>query len=273
MSLMVKPTPVRTRTPAKDLSPAYIEQQLDALQNQFEALKAQVRQAQQLSSLGTAAAMIAHEINNLLTPMLGYAEYAVVSNDPEFQTKALTRTVRNVRKLIKMTDRILQLGAARTTKTERVFVRPAVEEGLESLCRDLRKDGITVDIDVPEERAVLADRLDLEQVLFNVFLNARQAMAKEHGGRLTITADRADDHVVITIHNTGDPIPPDVLPTVFDALATTKPTNREGKARCGGLGLALCRELMEENDGFISVASTPADGTTFRLTLPAESDD
>jgi len=273
MPVMVKPTPVRTRTSVTGNTATHIEEHLEKLQDKFDDLKVKVRQAQQLASLGTAAATIAHEVNNLLTPMLGYAEYAVVSNDTEFQKKALTRTIKNVRRLIKMTDRILRLGAATETEAACVSVRALVDEGLESLCRDLRKDGINVEIDVPESLCVLADAADLEQVLFNLFLNARQAMAERHGGRLTITAQPSEEHVTIAVHNTGDAIAAGVLPTIFDTLATTKPTTREGKARCRGLGLALCRELMEENDGAISVTSTAEGGTTFRLTLPAAEGD
>jgi len=265
---MVKQTPVRNRTVIQEAEPNQVEDQLGQLQQQFDLLKAQVRQAQQLSSLGTAATTIAHEVNNLLTPILGYAEFAVNTDDAALHKKALTRTIANVRILIGMSERILRLGAAKTRSVEDVSLGRVVQDAIDSLCRDLGKDSISVTIDVPESLTASADALQVQQVLFNLFLNAREAMVKHHGGRLRIAARRTDDHVVIEVHNTGDAIPPDVLPTIFDAFSSSKPVLRGGKERCGGLGLALCRDLMEENEGSISVTSTPEAGTTFRLTLP-----
>ena len=81
---------------------------------------------QQLSSLGTAAATIAHEVNNLLTPILGYAEFAVNTDDTDLHKKALARTVKYVRILIGMSERILRLGAAKPRSVENVSVRCVV---------------------------------------------------------------------------------------------------------------------------------------------------
>jgi len=265
---MVKHTPVRTRTAVEEVDANRVEDQLGQLQQQFDLLKAQVRQAQQLSSLGTAAATIAHEVNNLLTPILGYAEYAVNTDDTELHKKALSRAATNIRILIGMSERLLRLGAAKTRNVERVDVGHVVRESIDSLCRDLGKDSISVTVDVPDSLAASADALQLQQVLFNLLLNAREAMLKHHGGRLKISAGTRGDCVVIEVHNTGDAIPQDVLPTIFDAFSSSKPVKRDGKERCGGLGLALCRDLMEENEGSISVTSTAESGTTFRLTLP-----
>ncbi len=270
---MVKQTPLRTRTVLEETDANRVEDHLGQLQQQFDLLKAQVRQAQQLSSLGTAATTIAHEVNNLLTPILGYAQYAVKTDDTELHKKALTRTVTNVRILIGMSDRLLRLGAAKPRSVENVGIAGVVQEAIDSLCRDLGKDSISLSIDVPESLTASADALQVQQILFNLFLNAREAMVKHHGGRLNISGKRADDHVVIEVHNTGDAIPPEVLPTIFDAFSSSKPVKHDGKERCSGLGLALCRDLMEENEGSISVTSTPETGTTFRLTLPAAARD
>ncbi len=246
-----------------------VEDRLGGLQEQFATLKAQVRQAQQLSTLGTAAATMAHEVNNLLTPILAYADYAVTTDDTELHKKALRRTAKNVRVLIAMSERILRLGSAKTARVERVNVRALVEESLASLCRDPRKDGITVHTEVSETLTARCDPLQLHQVLFNLLLNAREAMVKHHGGRLSVTAHGTVDRVILEVKNTGDAIPLEVLPTIFDSFSTSKPVVRNGKERAGGLGLALCRDLMEENEGTITVTSSADTGTLFTLTLPA----
>ncbi len=265
---MIKSTPVRTRASRAEKLANPLEDRLVLLQEQFAQLKAQVRQAQQLSTLGTAAATMAHEFNNLLTPVLAYADYAVTTDDMELHKKALRRTAKNVRVLIAMSERILRLGSAKTAKIETVNVGDVVKEAMESLCRDPRKDGVTVQLAVPESLTAQCDPLQLHQVLFNLLLNAGEAMAKHHGGYLKVTAHRTDDTVVLELQNTGDPIPADVLPAIFETFSTSKPVVRDGKERAGGLGLALCRDLMQENHGTISVASSQEDGTTFTLTLP-----
>jgi signal transduction histidine kinase len=307
---MTRQPPLRSRsveTPVMD-APS-IDDRFAQLSAQFDVLKAQVRQAQQLSSLGTAAAMIAHEVNNLLTPILSYADYALQTDDVALAKKALTVTARNTRMLIAMSERLLELGAAKPQQRESVGVRQAVEDALASMCRDPSKDGISFEMNIGDSLTVFADPLQLRQVLFNLFLNAREAMVPNHSGRLTVSAyqnrdrkgagnhsrerERPDclppsqggtqggpqspnhqitqspnhpDMVVLEIRNTGPPIPPELLPHIFEPFQTNKPVRRDGKSRCGGLGLALVRDLIEENDGTIRVISDET-GTTFAITL------
>lgn len=245
-----------------------LEAQVAKLQSQLDLVKVQVRQAQQLSALGTAAATIAHEVNNLLTPILSYAQAALDANDPQLQTKALHVTLKGVRMLIAMSNRVLEISAAKPQTREVVGVRAVVEDAIASLCRDLSKDGIRVAVDVDEDVTVSADALQLQQVLFNLLLNAREAMAARHNGSLRISAERNGEQVAIRVHNSGNPIAPDVLVHMFEPFQTTKPVTRDGRRRCGGLGLALCRDLVAENAGTITVASDAELGTTFTVTLP-----
>lgn len=265
---MAKVSPTRTRSGASVVSP--IEDRFTQLSAQFDLLKAQVRQAQQLANLGTAAATLAHEVNNLLTPIRAYAEYALTSDNHELMRKALTITNKNAYMAIAMSSRILEISAAKPQKAEPVAVRAVVDDALASMCRDLSKDGIDLAVRVDESLMVEADPLQLQQVLFNLFLNAREAMSATHSGRLTISASHREGNVVIEIRNTGDPIPPDMVPHVFEPFQTSKPVEREGRRRCGGLGLALCRDLIEENKGTIYVTSDAERGTAFTITLPTE---
>jgi signal transduction histidine kinase len=216
--------------------------------------------------------MIAHEANNLLTPILSYADYALNADDPQLMKKALSVTSKNVRILVGMSERLLAISAAAPPKRGPVHVRATAEDALAALCRDLSKDGITLTVDVPESLTVYADALQLQQVLFNLLLNAREAMAPQHGGRLTISASPVgNNQVAIRVHNSGPPIPAELLPHVFDALQTSKPPERNGRRRCGGLGLALCRDLVEENGGAIAAESSPEQGTTFTIALSTQS--
>lgn len=239
------------------------------LDSKLAALKAQVRQAQQLAGLGTAAMTIAHELNNLLTPVIGYAQAAESSDDPELMKKALRVTLNNVRAVVAVSDRVLALGAAKTPEYTRVDVAEAVEEALAAMCRDLNKDGIQFVSEIPQGTRVWFDGLMLRQVLFNVFLNAREAMSERHSGRLTVRAERRGEVVCIDISDTGRGIPVETLPHIFDPLHTSKSGTRNGHYRCGGLGLALCRDLVTEAGGTISAESRPGEGTTISIVLPA----
>ena len=247
-----------------------VEQRVAGLEAQLKLLGAQVRQAQQLAVLGTTAMTMVHEVSNLLTPILGYAEAAVSVKDVALKNKALTVAIRNVRMAVAMADRILEIGAARSTKAQPVLVLEAVDSARLTLCRDLAKDGIRFVLKVDETLTAWADPLQLRQVFFNLFLNAREAMAHTHSGRLTVRAERKEDDVVIEVRDTGKGIPPDALPNVFDPLQSSKAAQPGGQQRCGGLGLALCRDLIEQFGGRISVESQVSVGTTFIIVLPAE---
>lgn len=279
-----KPNTNRKHTAISDGIPS-IEVQVANLAAQLEILRSQVRQAQQLASLGTAAAMMAHEVNNLLTPILAYADSALQSDDIAFAKKALTVTARNARMLISMSGRMLELGAAKPQQREKADVRQAVVDGLASMCRDLEKDGITVAMNIEEGLCALADPLQLRQILFNLFLNAQEAMSAGHSGRLVVSAGKspnlargahsngndptaANDLVLIEVRNTGPAIPAEMLPNIFEPFQSSKPAVRNGKVRCSGLGLALVRDLVQENNGTIEVTSNAQSGTTFRICLP-----
>ncbi|UCE61102.1 MAG: hypothetical protein JSU63_04995 [Phycisphaerales bacterium] len=277
---MVRHPPVRTRTidnlhptavtPVVEGSESAVEAHLGQLEDKLTLLKAQVHQAQQLAGLGTAAAMFAHEVSNLLTPILAYAQRALEEDDQPLQRKALTVTTKNVHMLMAMSERILEISAAKPTNRQAVPVKTVANDAQESLCRDLAKDGIRFIVKVDESLTVWADPLQLQQVLFNLFLNARSAMSASHNGRLTVTGACEGGEVVIEVKDTGKGIAPDLLTDVFNALQTSKPVEGDGPKRCAGLGLALCRDLIEENGGSISVASSLDEGTTFTIRLPAE---
>jgi len=259
--------PTRHRLTDGIVSP--VEDRFAQLSSQFDLLKTQVRQAQQLTNLGTAAAMFAHEVNNLLTPICAYTECALTSEDNELMRKALSVTNKSAQVMIAMSSRILEISAAKSKKAEVVGVRAVVEDALASLCRDLSKDGIELSVKIEESLTIQADPLQLQQVFFNLFLNAREAMSKTHSGRLAVSATQRGDKAIIEVRNTGDPIPEEFLPYLFDLFRTSKPVERGGRQRCGGLGLALCRDLIEENNGTIQAVSDAESGTVFTITLPA----
>ena len=264
---MRKEAPVRTK-PADHPTTAMADR-LAKLQDQLDLIRGQVRQAQQLAVLGTSAATFAHEVNNLLTPILAYADAAQRADDETLRKKALSVTIDHVQMIVAMSERILEISAAKAPLRTSAFVRQVAEDAVKSLCRDLDKDGITLTNEIDDDLTVWADPLQLRQVLFNLLLNAREALTCRRGGRITFTGRSEGDQVVITVQDTGAGIPPEHLGRIFDPLHSSKSAGANGKVRCAGLGLALCRDLIEENDGSISATSEAGVSTTFTITLPA----
>ena len=244
-----------------------LQAQFEKLEQQFVLLKEQTRQAQKLASLGTAATMLAHEFNNLMTPVVSYARYAVDHGDPELMVKALNMTLKQIAIVSAMSDRILGLAVNEAQTIQRVNLAEAVADAEACLCRDLSKDSITLSADIDRSLHVSADPKQLQQVFFNLLINARQAI-KHRNGRIRITADRPDEEsIAIHVADNGSGIAPEDLDNIFDEFYSTK-KDRPDKNGIG-LGLTLCREIIQEHGGEISVSSAVAKGTTFTITLPA----
>jgi two-component system NtrC family sensor kinase len=247
-----------------------LQAQFEKLERQFAQIKEQNRQVQKLASLGTNAAVLAHEFNNLMSPVVGYARYAVNAGDPELMAKALNMTLRQTAIVTAMSDRILGLAANETRAAIAVSLCDAVADAEACLCRDLSKDGITLVNGVEAGITVQADPGQLQQVLFNLLLNARQAI-QHRNGRIRITADReTEGRIAVHVADNGAGIPADRLPEIFNAFYSTK-KDRPDKSGIG-LGLTLCKEIVEEHGGAMRVASEPDRGTTFTFSLPQPED-
>jgi signal transduction histidine kinase len=138
------------------------------------------------------------------------------------------------------------------------------------LARDPQKDGIALRVQVQPDLYVWGDEVQLEQVLLNLLINARQAMLGK-GGSLTIKAMRGEgaDELKIQVIDTGPGIPEKLLPKIFQPFFTTKGTAKKGEAKGTGLGLAICKEIIEHHKGNITVQSEVGKGTTFTIHLPA----
>ncbi len=243
-----------------------VSDQLEKLQRDLQQLKLQLRHAQKLATLGTAAAMLAHEFNNIMTPIMGYAQFALNRKDPEMMVKALEITMTQAELARTMSQRILNMSADEPIAFGSVPLGDIIEGSSQALCRDLEKDGLQLKCDFEADIRVLADAKQLQLVFVNLFLNARDAMA-ERSGQITVSANVDDDRVVIRFTDTGPGVPADVIDRIFDPFFSTK--NGQPGSGGSGLGLALCHEIIEEHRGSISVESTPGNGTTFVISLPS----
>lgn len=243
-----------------------MHRQLAQQRRQNEALAKEALQLESLANLGSAIAMIAHEINNLLTPLTNYAELSLQNpEDGVLAERVLRKTARNCRQAGKVMEGILALANAVNVEKVSTPLLGLVNGVFDCLCRDFKKDGITVEIRVSENLQVCAVPVQLQQALMNLILNAREAMISR-GGVLTIEAEEQSEGIRIRISDTGSGIEPSEMKNVFDTFFSTKQKN---SGRSGsGLGLALCKKVIEGHNGSITVDSQPGKGTTFTIILP-----
>jgi two-component system NtrC family sensor kinase len=238
-------------------------------QQQNEALKSQIAQMQTLANFGTITHMIAHEMNNLLTPVGNYATLAMKSpEDKELVEKALAKTAQSCERATKIMESMLAIADGKKQEKKNARLISLVEEIFTCLCRDFSKDGITVKIRIPEGLKIWAVPVQIQQVIMNLILNARDAILPR-GGILNINASESGDAVQVEVADTGCGIEPSDMENIFESFFTTK-KDGNSTSRCSGsgLGLAFCKKIIYAHGGCISVESQPAEGSTFTITLP-----
>ena len=248
------------------------------LEQQFEQVRDGLTRSHRLATLGTIATIIAHEYNNILTPVVSYAQLALANpHDHELMHKAIEKALHGAERAARISSSLL--GFARDDDEPAVAPLPAVvHETLACLGREPRRDGIELQLELPEISLAISP-LNLQQVLLNLILNARKVMRKR-GGRLTVRAHVLPDgqHARIDVADTGPGIPPELLETLFEPFVTHETPPQPGEEpdpafdneqhKGTGLGLCICRDLVNKADGSIAVDSTPGEGATFHITLP-----
>jgi len=242
-------------------------QEMLAPPSETEALRQQLLQAQRLSSVGELASSIAHEFNNILTTIINSAKLGARNADPAEKQLAFERVVRAGQRAAVIAGGML--GFARKSSTHRLKcdVVRMVEEVLVLTDKDLGKHRVHVETKFHSRPAVWAVPGQIEQILVNLVLNARQAMTT--GGRLKIEVKENGpaELVEVRVSDTGVGIPPDQLRQIFEPFFTTKQPDEYGRGGTG-LGLSVCRQIIEQHHGRIRVESVVGKGSTFTLKLP-----
>jgi PAS domain S-box-containing protein len=240
----------------------------EAWENQLREaeLEEALRQSQRLESIGRLAGGVAHDFNNLLAAIQASAELledAVPPGRPEEYRQEIERAAQRGAAL----TRQLLTFAHRDRTVARSVDLVEVVSGIESLLRRSLSAVVQLRITTPDEPcAVFVDPTRLEQVIFNLALNARDAMPD--GGELSISVrvdlvDDADRRVVLSVTDTGTGIDQEVRDRIFDPFVTTK---EPGKGT--GIGLATVRTIAESAGATIDVFSRPGEGTTFEIAFP-----
>ncbi len=235
---------------------------------EVEQLKRQITVLQRISSLGVLSSSIVHELNNALTPILNYAKLGLRSSDPEFQRKAFERILDGAQRATAIAGGVLGLVRPRADRQEPADLARLVEDVLLITAKDLQKHRVQVDYRIRQRAIAAVQPSQIQQVLLNLVINARQAMP--NGGTLTITIGRdpTGRWAEIQIADTGTGIAPADLKRIFEPFFSTKAADATGLGGTG-LGLPVCRDIVEAHKGRLRVESRPGQGATFTLRLPA----
>ena len=238
-----------------------------------EQLRQQLLQAQRLSSVGALASSMAHEFNNILTTIINYAKLAVRSEGNEAaRTQALEKILKGGLRAATIVNSMLGYARASATQREPTDVTRLVEEALTLTEKDLAKHRIQVEKRVLARPTAPVVPGQIEQILVNLLINARQAMPR--GGRLLIEVreNRPAGMAEVKIVDTGVGIPPERLRLIFEPFYTTKEPDEHGHGGTG-LGLSVCRQIIEQHHGRIRVESVVGKGSTFTVKLPLLGDE
>jgi PAS domain S-box-containing protein len=229
-------------------------------------LQEQLLHAQKLESVGRLAGGVAHDFNNLLSAIGGYSEFLMASFDHDDPRRSdALEIVRASDRAAALTSQLLAFSRHQVLLAEILDLGEVVEE-LERLISGLLGDDVELSTSVTPGCRVRADGGQIEQVITNLVLNARDAMPS--GGKVELGVQLLDAEVELTVRDTGVGMDAETINLIFEPFFTTK---EAGKG--AGLGLATVYGIVKQSGGGISVTSEPGEGSTFRIVLPLSVDD
>ena len=233
-----------------------------------DQLRQQLLQAQKLSSVGALASSVAHEFNNILTTIINYARLALRhEGDEASRTQALEKILKGSQRAATIINSMLGFARNNSTHRDLTDIVGLVEEVLILTDKDLSKHRIQVEKKLHGRPRAPVVPAQIEQVLLNLIINARQAMPRGGHLRIEVRENSQTQMVEIRIADTGVGIPPERLRLIFEPFYTTKEPDANGHGGTG-LGLSVCRQIIEQHQGRIRVESLAGKGATFTVKLP-----
>jgi PAS domain S-box-containing protein len=236
-------------------------------QNELAEMQANFAHAARISSLGELTASIAHEVNQPLAAIAANGEAALRwlgRTPPEVERlRGLTADmISDARRASDIVAHVRSMASPQVGRHERVALNGVVEEALALLDSQLAKCGtLAVPELQPDLPEIMGDPIQLQQVVVNLLLNAMQAMARKPGSRVRVRVWADSGEVYLTVSDNGPGIQADDLQRLFSSFFTTKPDGM-------GIGLAICRTILEAHGGSISAGNLEGGGACFQVRLP-----
>ncbi len=249
------------------------------IEKERQQLEVQLRQAQKMETIGTLAGGVAHDFNNILTPIMGYADMALTklpkSNPVYEEIEYILSASQRARELVRQ---ILTFSRQLDTEKRPVKLQKIVNEAVK-LLRPTLPATISMDVTIDDDGYVLADPAQLHQVIMNLCTNSFHAM-EETGGTLKINLSRANitpeisrnypklsqgQYLNLRIQDSGTGIDTKTMERIFEPFFTTKPVDKGT-----GMGLSVVHGIIQNHNGEIVVSSKIGQGATFQIFLPVE---
>jgi signal transduction histidine kinase len=236
---------------------------------ELQALRRQVMELQRVSSLGVLAGGVCHELNNALTPILNYAKLGLRNNDPEFRRRAFEKILEGARRASVITGGVLGLARPQADRRSATDLVRLTEEVIMLVGKDLSKNRVRLEFQATGRPHARLNPAQIQQVLLNLIINARQAMPQGGTVRVSVATDPSGRLAELSVADSGVGIAPADLKRIFEPFFTTK-TGPDSSGQGGtGLGLSVCRDIVEAHKGRLRAESRPGKGSTFTLRLPS----
>lgn len=251
-----------------------LEQTCATLQQELDETRRQLFQVNKVSSVGQMVATVAHELNNPLNGVLGFAQLMIKRAEDEKMRRDLQKIESEARRATKIVHTLLTFVREHSPERQQVNINDIISSMVEMREHHRMMNHIDLSLEMdaglPE---TVAEAHQIGQVILNLISNAEQAIiGSKVKGDIHVSSALASDGdqpvIRITIKDSGPGMPPDVLSRIFDPFFTTKTTS-EGT----GLGLSICKQIIEEHEGTLTVDSREGAGATFVLDLPVIMDD
>ncbi|MGZ8222868.1 MAG: sensor histidine kinase, partial [Methylobacter sp.] len=217
-----------------------------------------------LSALGTLVGGVAHEINNPLMGIMNFVEFAAGRSTDEKSKEVLDQALQQIHRIKKIVSNMLLFIHTRSVPSGNCRIEEVIRQSLLLLEGELSKGGIKVEVDAAADLPAIHCSADsLQQILVNLIINARDALADSAQPQIKIMVRPMEEMLELSVTDNGPGIPQDVQSKIFDPFFTTKPP---GKGT--GLGLSVIRRLIQDVGGTIHVESTYGHGCCMRLRFP-----
>lgn len=241
--------------------------ELEAAKTELEVMRRQLLHSEKVGTLGQLSAGIAHEFNNILSIISGYAQAATASSaDPDGMRNALEIIEDSCVRAVSITNALLSFSRRKIPSKTRVDLNNLITQQLRLLSSEFLAYSITTELHLCEKAETMADPFQIDQVLLNLFTNAMHAMPE--GGVLSIYSSVRGNDIEIVVADTGTGISERAISKIFTPFFTTKGALGGGTDKGTGLGLSVSQGIISNHNGSISVKSSVGEGTTFTISLP-----
>lgn len=227
-------------------------------------MELQLLQTEKLSTMGTLMSGVAHELNNPLTSIIGYAQLISRKDVPDEIKEKLNIILKESVRSSKIVGGLLAFAREHKPERKTININEILMESIKLREYDLKVSNVEIETSLSTDLpTTFADPYQLQQVFINLINNARDSIADQGQGALAIRTERLDDNIILEFEDTGPGISKELVNRIFDPFFTTKEV---GKGT--GLGLSMAYGIIKEHSGDISVESKPGVSTKFTITIP-----